>query len=180
MIQQLEIREPEDLALDHASASFGGQPATIEVPADRHWEEHTTGLSGDVPQQRVKSFPPNRIHVGRRVRSLNAERVEALMESIQLIGLRSPITVRIMPQVACDRTEDGGVPILVTALHRLEAVKRLGLEEIDCLIEPGSELDAQLWEIDENLCRAELTELERAEHLRQRTSGTACPRSWPP
>jgi ParB-like chromosome segregation protein Spo0J len=168
MMRQLEIRKPEDLAPDHASASFGDQPAAIEAPADRHREEHTTGLVVDVPQQRVKSFALNRIHVGRRVRSLNSERVAALMESIQLIGLRSPITVRIIPQVAGDRAADGGVPILVAGLHRLEAVKRLGLEEIDCLIEPGSELDAQLWEIDENLCRAELTELERAEHLRQR------------
>src|SRR5215472_12368135 len=109
MIQQLEIREPEDLALDHASASFGDQPASIEAPADRHREEHPTGLSGDVPQQRVKSFPPNRIHVARRVRSLNTERVGALMEPIQLIGLRSPITVRIIPQVAGDGAADGGV-----------------------------------------------------------------------
>src|SRR5215469_7136722 len=138
MMRQLEIREPEQLAPDQ--------------------------LVADAPQQRVKSFPPDRIYVGRRVRSLNAERVEALIESIELIGLRSPITVRIIPQVAGDGTEEGSVPFLVTGLLRLEAVKRLGLEEIDCLIEPGSEVDAQLWEIDENLCRAELTELERAEH----------------
>jgi len=30
------------------------------------------------------------------------------------------------------------------------------------------DLTCRLWEVDENLCRAELTELERAEHLAQR------------
>jgi len=143
-------------------------------------EEQAAELLGDAPERRIASFRPEQIQIRGRARALNKDRVEALIESIEAIGLRSPITVRIIPQVASDGGEDGSVPILVTGLHRLEAVKRLGLEEIDCLIEPGSELDAQLWEIDENLCRAELTELERAEHLRQRTSGTACPRSWPP
>ena len=56
MMQQLQIREPKDLTLDHASASFGDQPAAIEAPADRHREEHTTGLVADVSQQRVSPF----------------------------------------------------------------------------------------------------------------------------
>jgi hypothetical protein len=30
------------------------------------------------------------------------------------------------------------------------------------------EIDAELWEIDENLCRAELTEVEKAQHLARR------------
>ena len=31
-----------------------------------------------------------------------------------------------------------------------------------------TDLDRQLWEIDENLCRADLTDLERAEHTAKR------------
>jgi hypothetical protein len=131
-------------------------------------EEQAAELLGDVPERRIASFRPEQIQIRGRARALNKERVEALIESIEAIGLRSPITVRIIPQVASDGAEDGGDPILVTGLHCLEAVKSLEIERIDCLIEPGSELDAQLWEIDENLRRAELTELERAEHLRQR------------
>ena len=97
-------------------------------------EGQAAELLGDVPERRIASFRPEQIQIRGRARSLNTDRVAALMDSIQLIGLRSPITVRIMPQVASDRAEDGGIPILVTGLHRLEAVKRLGLEEIDCLI----------------------------------------------
>ena len=33
---------------------------------------------------------------------------------------------------------------------------------------PVDDLDRQLWEIDENLCRAELTEIARGEHLKRR------------
>jgi ParB family chromosome partitioning protein len=52
--------------------------------------------------------------------------------------------------------------------HRLQACIELGMQEIPVQEEEGSELDARLWEIDENLCRAELTELERSEHLAAR------------
>src|SRR5713101_5461520 len=69
----------------------------------------------------VRRFlPTESIVVRRRARSLNTKQIEALMESIEAIGLRSPITVRIAPQ---DGIEEGGIPILVTGLNRLEAVK---------------------------------------------------------
>ena len=41
----------------------------------------------------LASFLTDSIIVDQRARSLNTKRVEALMESIQAIGLRSPITV---------------------------------------------------------------------------------------
>jgi ParB-like nuclease domain len=50
--------------------------------------------------------------------------------------------------------------------HRLAAVKRLGLEYIECfVVENESDDQARLWEIAENLHRAELTALERAEQI---------------
>jgi ParB family chromosome partitioning protein len=39
------------------------------------------------------------------------------------------------------------------------------MDEIPVVAETGSELEARLWEIAENLHRAELTALERAEHI---------------
>jgi hypothetical protein len=119
-------------------------------------------------QVRTEAFDVNRIQVGNRLRMINGERLESLMQSISTIGLRSPITVRVIPKMIVDGAEEEEVPLLVSGLHRLEAAKRLGIKSIDCIIEPGSEVDARLWEIDENLCRAELNELERAEHLQKR------------
>ena len=44
----------------------------------------------------------------------------------------------------------------------------MGWKEIPAFILDMSDVDRGLWEIDENLIRAELTELERAEHIKQR------------
>jgi hypothetical protein len=49
----------------------------------------------------------------------------------------------------------------VTGLHRLEAAKRLGRDEIDAVFVTGNEIDRELQEIAENLHRSELTVLER-------------------
>jgi len=103
------------------------------------------------------------IETGERGRSLNESRVPPLMESIQAIGLQTPISVWL-------EEEDGGDQHvhLVAGLHRLEAAKRLGWEKIDAIYVEMDEIDRQLWEIDENLCRSELTEAEEAQHLARR------------
>jgi hypothetical protein len=67
-----------------------------------------------------------------------------------------------MPEMVIDGTVNENVPVLVAGLHRLQAALRLGVnlpyQEID-------EADAELWEITENFCRADLTKLERSELL---------------
>jgi ParB-like chromosome segregation protein Spo0J len=50
-------------------------------------------------------------------------------------------------------------------LHRFEAARQLGWLEISAIIVVGSDADALKWQIAENLHRAELTPLERAEHI---------------
>ena len=82
-----------------------------------------------------------------------------LMQSISVLGLQTPITVRSVQQDAGwgkTRTEWH----LVTGFHRLEAMKRLGEMKIPCFVMKGDERDARKWEISENLHRAELTPLE--------------------
>lgn len=81
--------------------------------------------------------------------------LDELVESIHTVGLLNPITL----------TEELR---LVAGYHRLEACKRLGWSEIDATIITVNELDAELAEIDENLIRNELTQLERAEALARR------------
>ena len=81
------------------------------------------------------------IIVGDRLRALDRQSVERLKESISRIGLRTPISVRT--------GEQGWT--LVAGRHRLEACIELGMDEIPVVAETGSEFEARLWEIAENL-----------------------------
>ncbi len=90
------------------------------------------------------------IKVGQRNRGYSPAKVKELAESIKEIGLLHPIAI----------DEDN---ILIAGLHRLEAANMLGWDEIPCSVVKLSEEDTELAEIDENLIRAELTELEKAD-----------------
>src|SRR5438045_9635136 len=110
----------------------------------------------------------NEIQIGKRLRGLREAAVTELMEIINRLGLQPPITVSSRPA----KREGGGMDTvafdLVAGQHRLEACRRLGWAEIEASIVQMSENERVLWEIDENLCRADLTELERGEHLAKR------------
>ena len=120
--------------------------------------------------------PIENIRSGNRLRQVRPEHVAHLAESIARIGLQSPISVHS----GVAKRENGGSDIsfeLVAGLHRLEACKSLGLVEIEAAIVQMDSDERALWEIDENLCRAELTELERGEHLLRRKE--LYERKWP-
>lgn len=114
-------------------------------------------------------------------RALQKDRVGPLADSIAAIGLKTPITVRL-----CQRTKDGALTDayeIVCGKHRYYAALRLQWTEIDCFVTDDDELHAELWEIDENLMRAELSPAEEAAHLKRRKeiwaalrpeSGTNC------
>ena len=71
------------------------------------------------------------------------------------IGLKTPITVR--------NSKKGLV--LVTGRHRLEAARSLGWSRISCLVMDSKKIERQLWIVAENLHRAGLTKLQRAEQV---------------
>lgn len=112
--------------------------------------------------------PIQDIRIGDRLRAKREQVVAELVESIGHIGLQVPITVT----KGVAKREGGGADLsvfnLVAGAHRLEACRRLGWEEIEASVVQMSDNERLLWEIDENLCRAELTELERGEHLAKR------------
>ena len=99
------------------------------------------------------------ISVGRRARSIDKGRVNDLAASIEAIGLQQPISIYAPDEKTC---------VLVAGHHRIEAAKKLKWIEIDCVLVDLDDLDRELWEIDENLIRAELTEMERARHYKRR------------
>ena len=81
--------------------------------------------------------------------------VRELADSISAVGLLNPITI--------DRDY-----ILIAGLHRLEAAKLLGWEEIECNISSLEGLQAELAEIDENFVRADLETVEFGKLLLRR------------
>jgi ParB-like chromosome segregation protein Spo0J len=112
----------------------------------------TTRVTNSRPQT-IKRIAIDGVLVPDNRRECNKEKVKQLAASMRDIGLRTPITVR--------KGQDG--PILVTGLHRMQAALSLGWKEIDAAFMRGGKLDAKLWEIAENLHRAELTPMQRAE-----------------
>jgi hypothetical protein len=77
------------------------------------------------------------IVTGTRLRGLDPKAVGVLKESIKVIGLKVPISVRYLSD------EEGYA--LVAGAHRLQACIELGMQEIPVQEEEGSELDARLW-----------------------------------
>jgi ParB family chromosome partitioning protein len=110
---------------------------------------------------RQESFTPEEIVIPQRFRDVIPSAVDALVESIGKIGLQTPITVRW----AKEGNDD--IIVLVAGRHRLEACIRVSMPLIECEIFEGSEIDARLWEIAENLHSTGLSALERAEHAEE-------------
>jgi ParB-like chromosome segregation protein Spo0J len=53
--------------------------------------------------------------------------------------------------------------------RRLKACERLGWDFIPCIfLDEDTAIDREMWGIDENLSRAELTPAEEADHLKRR------------
>lgn len=103
-------------------------------------------------------------------RPLDQSKVVALAESMKAIGLMTPISVRAV--------NDGERLELLAGNHRLSAAKALGWEKIDACMFVDVEgdrdarylddIDAQIWQIDENLMRSELTPAQEADCLKRR------------
>jgi len=97
----------------------------------------------------------NNIKINPGRRKAAPEAVQRLSESIAEVGMVNPITV------TADHT-------LIAGLHRLEAAKRLGWTEVECSISDMDALHTELAEIDENVIRAGLSDLELSELLARR------------
>jgi len=97
------------------------------------------------------------IKIPPRLRVANQDKVKELSESIGQYGLINPIGI--------DQNYN-----LICGLHRLEACKLLKREQVECNMIPidYTETLAQMYEIDENLVRNDLSAFERAEYLGKR------------
>lgn len=108
------------------------------------------------------------VRVGARHRPVDDAAVDRLAQSMKDMGLRQPITIRVVDDyVDEDGAVSDGVAVLVAGRHRLEAARRLGWEHIDAIDADDDELSAELWEIAENLHRLDLTKDQRDQHIRR-------------
>ena len=108
------------------------------------------------------------IQVAEGRRPINEAAVQALMDSIGEMGMKTPITVRIVEEMEIDGESYTDVPVLVAGAHRLEAARRLGWHYIDCFVQDDEDpVKAEMWEIAENLHRAGLTQADRDQQIRR-------------
>lgn len=94
-----------------------------------------------------------------RLRALQPSTVDMIAESMGSIGLRTPITVRMI----------NGKPHMVTGEHRIKAMQNRNETHIDAMVFDNED-DARIWAIDENLARADLTKEERINHMARRAT----------
>jgi ParB-like chromosome segregation protein Spo0J len=137
--RKAEVELQKTISATSATVKPDSQPTAASFSASRN----------------LTRVPIGEIVVGARLRALDDEKVREIAESMARTGQRHPITVRRV----------GDQIMLVAGRHRREGAKVLGWQEIDAEFIVGDEIDVQLWEIAENLFRAELTVLERAEHV---------------
>jgi len=114
----------------------------------------------------IRPVPLSHLVASGQPRPLLTAEVDKLASSIKEIGLIQPITVAattVMHGVAVPGWK------IVAGHHRVAAVRSLGWKEIDAIvIDNEKNLQNELVEIDENLCRAELTASQRTKYTKRR------------
>jgi ParB/RepB/Spo0J family partition protein len=89
------------------------------------------------------------------------QNVRVLADSIRVLGLRTPISVRKVTKLV--EGVSMAALMLVAGHDRYEATKSLGWDFIDAFVFEGDVKNARLWQIAENVHRHDVPALERAE-----------------
>lgn len=110
--------------------------------------------------QQILEISVASIIVANRLRPVDADYVQMLAASMAETGQHTPI------QVGPANAE--GLHRLIAGAHRHSAALAAGLPSLQAIVFTGSELEARMLEVDENLLRRELSELDRAVFLAER------------
>ena len=137
------------------------------------------------PKMQVTWEDPESIYIPPdRYRTIQDDKVELISQSAERIGIKHPIHIRYVERMVIDGKEELSVPVCISGAHRTLAAIKVGLQQIPCFEFTDDDIAAELWEIDENLCRADLSPAEEAAHLQRRrelwNSGTSCPETRAP
>ena len=112
----------------------------------------------------IERIPLDQITVGDRLRAIDEDYAQLIAANMAEHGQLTPIEVRALPPSR--RVE--GTHALVAGAHRMRAMQIAGISDAICTVFDGTDLQAQLREVDENLIRHELTELDRGAFLARR------------
>ena len=113
-----------------------------------------TEIPNAVPNRRSLPAQIDMIEVEDRLRSVDEAAVEHIAESMEQRGQIYPIQIR---------TIEPGRFRLVNGAHRIAAARKLGWTHLEAfLVDDLEEEEFKLLEIDENLCRAELSPVDKA------------------
>lgn len=115
----------------------------------------------------ITVLPIDKLHRRPDARPLNDDVVAALAESIEQVGLINPVRVRRMVDGNDHIDWNGGYEVIAGS-HRFSACDLAGLREIPCIVVTDDDLFAELAMIDENLCRSELSPVDRAKQTARR------------
>ncbi|WP_086642620.1 ParB N-terminal domain-containing protein [Acetobacter sp. DsW_063] len=113
----------------------------------------------------VIEIPLSEIDVSDRLRAIDEDYAALIAASISEEGQRTPVEVRKLPSKLAKK---GFVYALIAGGHRMRALEIAGKESAFAIVLEASDLKARLLEIDENLCRRELSALDRATFLAER------------
>ncbi len=107
----------------------------------------------------VLTIPISQIEVSDRLRIVDQAEVQKLAHSIKRVGQISPVEVRAI---------EAGRYRLVGGAHRIAAIEAAGLDKVRAVLFEGTDDQARMREIDENLYRHELSPFDQAEFLAER------------
>ena len=108
-----------------------------------------------VSEVEVIDVPLDEIRISKRLRSVSEEKVEALADSIRLLGLLHPICV--------SKRKDGY--LLLSGNHRVSAFRLLNRKTIPATLHLSDDMIGKLVEISENLIRSSISELQISSHI---------------
>ncbi len=108
----------------------------------------------------IALIPLDRIVIVERLRPTDEHHVALIAASMAETGQHTPIQV--------GPADDRGFHRLIAGAHRCAALRLAGIPTAQAVVFEGTQLQHQLLEIDENLMRHELTELDRAVFLAKR------------
>lgn len=125
----------------------------------------------------TKHLPIASIVLTPGLRCLKDDAVASLAESMSRVGQIVPITVNLDYRAENpDEVMPAGATkyYVISGRHRLAAAVKLGWTTIECFVDyDADEVRAELWEIAENLHRAELSSLEKSEQIERWRALTA-------